>query len=268
MANHKPASIKELEAELAPLQEARARIDLDELTRQRDEAVAARKAYRTPAGHADDRHERALSIAASAADNALSAARDRAVRLEADMQPLQSMLTASSRVTAAQRVVDSAAEQAAAAGEMVASAQQALDQLRKLLDEAAADHAQGLDEAAREALAAVKLGRAPAGTAADRSRVDALEAALKLAQDELNAAQAAHASALKPAEQAAEQLRAAQRDSARLHFELHLRTFAHLVVQYRADIGDQRRFLAHDFPADELRQLVGRIEAGEARGVA
>ena len=261
MAQPKHATINELETELSTLQAQRLAIDLDALTQRRDDATANFSRYAWPESAKNDAAQ-AARLAAGHAENALSNGKLRAAELDGRIAPLTELLDSQTRTAEAEQVVEQAAGKAAAAAEIAAAAQQAVDQLGVLLSGAAAEHAQDLDAAARDALRAVKQGMSPGAAAVDRSQVAALEAALVLAQTELAAATTAKTDADKAVDEVTEQLRAAQADAARLHFELHLRAFAQVVVQYRRAIGNRSHYLARDFPADEVRQAVNRIQAG------
>lgn len=267
MTNPKPATIVDLEAELAQLQARHLDIDIAALTHERDKAQAAHDSYQPYLGKgwATPEESRLLSRLGDA-KNALSNAALRAADLERLMRPLQAMVGGPARAVEAQSLVDAAAEAERAAGAGVAAARETADRLSALLVDAEAEHTAASAAAAQEMLAATKAGRAPPTGRVNRVNLDTLTDALSMARAELIEAQAAHSTTTAALQSATDQLHAAQRDEARLALELGMRDFAHVVAKYREKLGDQRSYLARDFPSDELRRCVSLIESTRAAG--
>lgn len=275
MARQKPTHIAEIEAELTELQAQRDEIDLDELQRLSEEAQAAWAQYAAsdsyvpafrdgkPASDEPPERER-RRITAGVAKNMFENAKLRAKELDPRIATLAAMLSGDARMREAQEAVDHAAKDVAVAAEVVASAQEAVDRLRSLLDAANAEHAQDLDAAARDALHAVKQGLTPTAPAADRSRVAALEAALVLAQAELAAATESKAEVEKATAKATEHLQAAQRDAAKLQFRLVVDTFALGLFEFLQVPGIQAHHFGRNFPLDEVNQALSRIQSARA----
>lgn len=262
------AQISQLESELAPLQAEYLGIDLEALTGERDQARAKFRSIPVPSvGYQKPAHKRTdaddyadmLRLAWGDAENALSNAQSRASALEDQMAPLQRMLTAPGRLASAHAEVDALAAVAAASTENIAAAQSPVDRVASLLNAANADHAQAVDVAASHVLAAAKEGRAASAAATDRSKVDAFESALVMAQAELAEAQQSQAAAEQALQVAVKNLRAAESDVARLNLEFALRDVARVVAEYRKASG-----LDYN-AAEDLRRHVYRADAALAR---
>lgn len=252
-------NISEIKAEHDALKAQRELIDLDALTRQRDEAKAAAAAYQPPRGsystHSD---ERPLIQALGDAENILINMQSKARSLEKAIQPLQRMLSGQGRAAQAQADADMLKKRVANAHKAVEKAQGTVQTLQGLLADANATYALECDAAAKQMLTAAKAGRSGPATVTDRSKADTLESALTMARDELAEAETVHTAATQAHTAALSNLRVAQGDTARLSYELALRGFAMNVVEYR-QLAD-----ADYLPGEDIEQRVLEIERAEA----
>jgi hypothetical protein len=258
MTNTKSLHIKDLEIEFATLQAQFLEIDLDNLKTERDAARAAIAAHEVRGSRGADPDWTLLSIAASAADNALSSGNDRARHLEDAMHPLRAMLSSPARVVKAQQDADSAAAALAAAAQDVAEGQATVDRLAAQLDTAKAGHALARDAAAKAMLDAAREGKTPPtgaiDPAQDDTQVETLESALAMARAELAAVQLPHDAAEQAHREALDMLQAAQRDAVRLEHECAMRDFAPFVARLRKATGQDY------FPGNDLRRHVAAAE--------
>ncbi len=255
----RPATIADIEAELAPLQAEYDRIDIEAMTYLRDETKAIAAAYQQPCykdGVLSD--GMAESIAASAAANALEVAEIRARNLEDLMLPFKRLISAPARLDHAKSEADTAAKHIAASGDAVKVAQGTVDRLQALLGDANATYDAARADGARDLLARIKAGGTAPTATVNRDQVEALEAALSMARGELDEATAAHSLVEQEHQKAQDDLRSAQRDVSRLEWELALRDFAPVVATYRRMVD--RNYL----PGEDLRRHVSRVEAAAA----
>nr|WP_315226051.1 hypothetical protein [uncultured Albidiferax sp.] len=254
--------ISDRKAKLANLQAQRASIDMNPMRAQFDQAKADRAAYQVT--HASSRilpDESALLIAESTAANALRAAEDKVRELDIAIQPLQAMISAPARVATAKVEVIALANRAGEAGKVVACKQETVLNLQSLLADASATHELNHASAAQEVLAAAKAGRSVKVAPADRGAVNLLESALTLATAELAESQAAHALAVQAHADGNQVLKFAERDAARLAWDLFMHDIAQKLVAYRA-MGHP-----HYKPGLDLMELVHALEA-EPRAAA
>lgn len=227
------ASVKDLRTEFDALTARRNAIDIATLQAAHAEAKEALTAHQPLPNHMLDPEENRLSNAVSQAKSQFDAAKADIASVDRLMQPLAQMLSAADRLATHGADATTMAERMDAARAVAEEAQTTVTTLAGMLADLTATHAQESEAAAKALVVAAKGGKAAKFTAPDRSRLDATEAAMALAQGELDEAQAAYTDAVAAHAETLRLLELAKADGQELVFELQFRDFAAACVQQR-----------------------------------
>lgn len=227
------AKLSHLQAELDALQAEINSINIEPLVSDLADAKAAQSAHREPtASFVISEVDRELSREVSAAETALTDAKNKLRDLNRRFQPLARMLSAPDRLQTAREDLATLQTRAVEASSVVVGAQATKNALAGLLTDAQVEYAALVESAAKAVLAGAKMGKAVHGTPVDRGQVDALQSALEMSEAELITAEARHAESLSDLAAGERQLTSAITDAAGLRFELQTRDFVDAVCAF------------------------------------
>ena len=158
--------------------------------------------------------------------------------LDRKIQPMADLLGAPARKAQAARDVEALRVQADQAQGVVNAALAVVNEMLARVADAAAELTAQREQNAAAILGAAKQGKTIKANNPDRGGLLALEAALALAEGEYQAAAAALAAMQVKVSDAERELHHAERDTARLIFELALRDFGNSLREYVTAVPD------------------------------
>lgn len=224
--------INDLKSKLAAMRSQRAAINVTarreaaekanadyEASRQRQAANAERDAFQFDAGERE-RHAQ-LAEMMRHTRRMFDEGRTKAAQLDRDISRLSDMLGAKELIQQATERLNACQQTTAAAQTQVQAAEDALGKIEALIgaEEQAYEHAR--TDAAAQLLSAVKAGSDPSTiAAATRDKISTLEIARVSAQQELEAARAAHSAAVEQQAKAKRAISQAQASDAELQHEV------------------------------------------------